>query len=132
MRMSTTLNFNSNYLWLPYVGWLLFIWISFYFFTSCFWLIIVLVGKKFIFSSTYALKLINDYHGWSWYICNFSNSITYFQQVIFINTIPEIIRNLQRERQKLARLLQVLVREGAYTRTTVVLYTAVVQAVLLY
>ena len=48
------------------------------------------------------------------------------------NNWPELVRNLCRAHQKWARLTRVLSREGVYDRTSVHIYLAVVQLVILY
>ena len=45
---------------------------------------------------------------------------------------PAVVHNLQRERQKWARLYRVLRREGAYAQTPGRIYVLVVQVVMMY
>ena len=84
MIIYTSFNFNGNCFGLTCVGWFLLIWFSSRLFPSFSGLLIIFIGKKLGFPSTYELCLINDSHGKYWYICDYPNLVLDLQQVIFI------------------------------------------------
>ena len=61
-------------------------------------------------------------------------SFKYFRRFISAadNNWPTLVKNLQRARQKWARLTRVMIREGADDRTSDQIYLVVVQSVMLY